>query len=136
MAIVIDASVAIAWRLRDREGTPYSDAVIERIEGEEAVVPDLFWHEVRNVLVGAERRNRIEENTSETHIESMRLLPISTDGNQDDGQTTMLARRHNLSAYDAAYLETAKRRGASFATLDSQLRTAATEEGVFMDYHD
>ena len=47
MAIVIDASVAIAWRLRDREGTPYSAAVIERIEGEEAVVPDLFWHEVR-----------------------------------------------------------------------------------------
>lgn len=87
-------------------------------------------------MVGAERRNRIEENTSETHIESMRLLPISTDGSQDDGQTTMLARRHNLSAYDAAYLETAKRRGASLATLDSQLRTAATEEGVFMDYHD
>lgn len=135
MAIVVDASVAIAWCLRDREGTPYSDAVVERIAGEEAVVPDLFWHEVRNVLLGAEQTNRIEVDTTEDHLENIRLLPLLTDGNQDDGQTAMLARRHKLSAYDAAYLETAKRRGAGLATLDKKLTTAATEEGVSMDHN-
>lgn len=132
MAIVIDASVAIAWCLRDREGTPYSDAVVERTADEVAIVPDLFWHEVRSVLLVAERKSRIEVNTAEDHMETIRSLPLLTDGNQDDGQTTELARRHNLSAYDATYLETAKRRGAELATLDQRLMNAATEEGFFM----
>lgn len=131
MAIVIDASVAIAWCLRDREGTPYSDAVVERLADGEAVVPDLFWHEVRSALLGAERTNRIEVNATEGHMRTLRSLNLLTDGNQNDGQTAKLARRHNLSAYDAAYLETAKRRGATLATIDRKLTNAATEECVF-----
>ena len=133
MAIVIDASVAIAWCLRDREGTPYSDAAVARIADEVAIVPDLFWHEIRSVLLVAERKNRIEVNTAEDHMEIIRSLPLLTDGKQDDGQTIKLARRHNLSAYDATYLETAKRRRAELATLDRRLTNAATEEGFFVD---
>ena len=132
MAIVIDASVAIAWRLRDRAGTPYSDAALERIADEEAVLPDLFRHEVRSALLGAERINRIDMNTTEDHMRIIRLLPLSTDGNQDDVRTAEFARRYNLSAYDAAQLETAKRRGTEVATFDGKLVNAATEEGVFM----
>jgi predicted nucleic acid-binding protein len=41
-----------------------------------------------------------------------------------------LARTHNLSAYDAAYLELAVRRGLPLATLDDKLKTAATRIGV------
>ncbi len=44
-----------------------------------------------------------------------------------------LARRHRLSGYDAAYLETALRRGAKLATLDRKLATAAAREGVSVD---
>ena len=51
MAIVIDATIAIAKRLRDRDGTPYADSVIEQGGLENVVVPDLFWHEVRSVLL-------------------------------------------------------------------------------------
>ena len=133
MAIVIDASVAIAWRLRDQDGTTFADAVVERIAIEEAVVPDLFWHEVRSVLLREERTGRIEVGAADDHMQAIRLLPLSTDGDQGDGQITALARSHRLSGYDAAYLETAMRRRAKLATLDRKLAAAAAGEGVNID---
>ena len=41
-----------------------------------------------------------------------------------------LARSHRLTAYDAAYLELALRKGAPLATLDRRLAEAARAEGV------
>ena len=133
MAIVIDASIAIAWRLRDREGTPYADSAIDRGGLENVIVPDLFWHEVRNVLLGAERKGRIDAGTAEDHLKDLRQLSLQSDSDQDDGQIATLARRHGLSGYDAAYLETAIRRGAELTTLDKRLAAVASKEGVFMD---
>lgn len=130
MAIVIDASVAIAWCLRDRKGTAQADAVMERASSETVIVPSLFWHEVRSVLVVAERKERIEADAAECHIERLRILRFVTDDDQDDRQTIALACHHGLSGYDAAYLETAKRRGAKLATLDKKLAAAAVGEGV------
>ena len=133
MAIVIDASVAIAWCLRDREGTAHADAVIDRASTETVIVPGLFWHEIRSVLVVAERKERIEADAAESHIERLRTLHFVTDDDQDDHQTVTLARRHGLSGYDAAYLETTRRRGARLATLDTDLAEAATRDGVSLD---
>ena len=45
-------------------------------------------------------------------------------------QILPLARRHSLSAYDAAYLELAIREGLPLATLDNDLRIAASIAGV------
>ena len=133
MVIVIDASIAIAWRLRDREGTPYADSAIGRGGLENVIVPDLFWHEVRNVLPGAERKGRIDAGTAEDHLKDLRQLSLQSDSDQDDGQIAALARRHGLSGYDAAYLETAIRREAELTTLDKRLAAVASKEGVFMD---
>ena len=133
MTIVIDASVAIALRLRDREGTPYADFAIERGGLESVVVPDLFWHEVRSVLLVAERRERIDADTTEDHLKNLRQLPLQSDSDLKDGQVTALARRHGLSGYDAAYLETTIRRGAELATLDKGLADVAAKEGVLMN---
>ena len=133
MAIVIDASVAIAWCLRDRDGTARADAVMDLASTETVIVPSLFWHEIRSVLVVAERKERIEADAVESHIERLRTLRFVTDDDQDDRQAIALSRRHHLSGYDAAYLETAKRRGAKLATLDKKLGVAAAEEGVSID---
>ncbi len=130
MPVIVDASVAIAWRLRDREGTTFADSVIEAGESDELIVPDLFWHEVRNVLLVAEKQGRIELDAVENHLQAIRRLRPEGDGEQDDEQVIALARRHNLSGYDAAYLETAKRRRATLATLDRELANAARDEGV------
>ena len=133
MAVVIDASIAIARRLRDRPGTPCADSVIEQGGLESIVVPDLFWHEVRSVLLVAERRGRIDAGTTEDHLKDLRQLSFQSDSDQDDNRITALARHHDLSGYDAAYLETAKRRGARLATLDKKLAAAAAREGVSID---
>ena len=133
MAIVIDASVAIAWCLRDRDGTARADAVMECASSETIIVPSLFWYEARSVLVVAERKERIEADAVESHIERLRTLRFVTDDDQDDRQIIALSRRHRLSGYDAAYLETAKRRGAKLATLDRKLGAAAAEEAISID---
>jgi len=46
------------------------------------------------------------------------------------GTTVSLARAHDLSAYDAAYLELAMRRGLPLAALDDKLKAAAQAVGV------
>ena len=130
MAIVIDASIAIAWCVRDRPGVLYADTAIGRRGLESILVPDLFWHEVRSVLLVGEHRGRIDAGTTEDHLKDLRGLSLQTDSDQDDGQIAALARYHNISGYDAAYLETAKRRGAKLATLDRKLAAAAAGEGV------
>ena len=128
MALVIDASVVAAWCLD--ENTATADATMARISDEKSIVPGIFWHEMRNVLIVAERRGRIEREAAEHYLYRLRLLPLVTDHDQDDAETVTLSRRHQLSAYDAAYLETAKRRAASIATLDVKLARAAVEEGI------
>ena len=130
MAVVVDATVAIAMRLRDRPGTPYADAAIERGETEGMVVPDLFWHEVRSVLIVAERNGRIDDGGMIRHMKAIRQLTIETDADQADEAVSALARKHRLSGYDATYLETAVRRQDHLATLDKKLARAAAEEGV------
>ena len=130
MAVVVDASVAAAWCLRDEEGSALADVVMDRLSDETGIVPGIFWHEMRNVLLVAERRGRIDSDASEHHVNRIRILPLVTDHDQDDARTLALARRHALSSYDAAYLETAKRRGATIATLDAKLATAAAAEGI------
>ena len=68
MAIVLDATIAIARRLRDRPGTPHADAVIKRGGLEGMVVPDLFWHEVRSVLiVGRAQRTHRDRHDEQPH---------------------------------------------------------------------
>ena len=130
MAIVLDATIVIARRLRDRPGTPYADAVIARGGMEGMVVPDLFWHEVRSVLIVAERNERIAVGTMNNHLKDIRALSIETDADHADEVVSALARKHALSGYDAAYLETAVRRRARLATLDKKLARAAANEGV------
>ena len=87
MAVVVDASVAAAWCLRDEEGSARADVVMDRLSDETGVVPGIFWHEIRNVLIVAERRGRIDPDATEHHMNRLRILPLVTDHDQDDART-------------------------------------------------
>lgn len=81
----------------------------------------------------AERRGRL--NGAEVAEARIRLLemPVAIEDPSLDiaiGLTLVLAREHNLTVYDAAYLEIAMREGLPLATLDSGLRAAAERAGV------
>lgn len=91
----------------------------------EAIVPVLWWFEVRNVLVINERRGRIDWPGSGAFLADLERLPIHLDRQPDSEAILALARQHRLTVYDAAYLELALRMDAPLATLDQQLARAA-----------
>jgi predicted nucleic acid-binding protein len=129
MAFVLDASITACWAFRDEHHAD-ADLAFRKIRTEEAVVPSLWWFEVRNILVVNERRRRIAAPESAAFLLHLSKLRVREDRQPDEGSVLRLARTHRLSVYDAAYLELAQREGLPIATLDSDLRKAAAAEGV------
>jgi predicted nucleic acid-binding protein len=129
MAIVLDASITACWAFDD-EDHPDASLAFDRMRAEEGVVPGLWWFEVRNILVVNERRRRIAESGTARFLLHLSRLRIRVDRVPDEGAVLRLARTHRLSVYDAAYLELAQREDLPLATLDTDLRKAAADEGV------
>ena len=77
-ALVIDSSVALAWCFED-EASPTSDALLEQVRDEGAVVPGLWHLEVANGLLQAEKRGRITAADIAMRLELIAELPIATD---------------------------------------------------------
>ena len=129
MAFVTDASIAAAWLLPD-ERAALADRALDRLADETACVPDLFWHELRNLLLTAERRGRIDEHHAEASMARIRRLPIHSPRQAEDYYVLALGRRHRLTAYDASYLALAIQEYCALATLDGRLNDAAAAEGL------
>lgn len=130
MPFVVDASVALAWCFED-EATPQTEAVLDRLSHDTAVVPSLWELEVSNVLLAGERRDRLTESQSARFVALLAQLPILVDtASVDVGAVLAAGRQHLLTAYDAAYLVLAEREGVPLATLDARLRAAAQAVGV------
>ena len=127
--LVVDASVVMAW-LFDDEEDPRADRVLELLVEDGAVVPHLWHLETRNTLLVAERSGRLSPGGVKERLDALMGLPIQTDQEPNFQSAFDLARVHNLSFYDALYLELAKREHAKLATLDHALNRAAAAEGV------
>lgn len=129
---VLDGSVTMSWYFAD-ESNAYADAVLTALETGRAVVPSLWALEVANTVLVGERRKRSTEAQAAVWLGILETLAIEVDGETAShawGGTLALARSHNLSAYDATYLELALRRGLPLATLDATLKSAAQAVGV------
>ncbi|WP_392476288.1 type II toxin-antitoxin system VapC family toxin [Nostoc sp. C110] len=132
MQFVLDCSVAISWCLVD-ENNPTANAILAIMPDAEAFVPGIWSLEIANVLLVAERRNRMTQDQSEEAITLLQSLLIQVDTATDAnalGATLTLGRQEGLAAYDAAYLELALRLGLPLATIDQRLAEAATRCGV------
>ena len=130
MPFVVDASVTLAWCFED-EATSQTEAILDRLSDDTAIVPALWELEVSNVLLLGERRSRLTESQSARFVALLGQLPIRVDSaSVDMGAVLATGRRHALTAYDAAYLVLAEREGAPMATLDAKLRNAAQAVGV------
>lgn len=132
MSLVLDASMTIAWLFAD-ERDPAAQAVLRRVAAAGASVPALWRLEVANVLRNAVRRKRCEDAYAERCLRRLARLPITVDAETDThawGATRELANRHDLTVYDAAYLELALRRGLPLASCDAALIAAAGIAGV------
>jgi predicted nucleic acid-binding protein len=128
MSFIIDASVVIAWAFKEQHAT--AERALARIQTEEAIVPALWWYELRNVLVLGERQKRLAERETARFLRDISRLTITIDSSPNEAQVLTLARRHRLTVYDAAYLELAGREALPLATLDEELAAAARAEQV------
>ena len=128
----LNSSIALTWCFED-EASPETDRLFERVRDDGAVVPGLWYLEVANVLLQAERRGRIGRADVARRLMLISDLPIATDQETTRRawhETLSLARAENLTAYDAAYLELAERRGLPLMTRDNDLGAAAKRLGV------
>jgi predicted nucleic acid-binding protein len=131
MGFVLDASVSLAWAFADEQNRVADRAeTLLKTGGEIAFVPDLWWYEMRNILVVGERRGRISADGTAAFLSDLSELRIEMDAARDDLPLLDLARQHNLAVYDAAYLALALRERLPLATLDKRLQAAATAEGI------
>jgi predicted nucleic acid-binding protein len=127
-AVALDASVTIAWALEETDAR--AALARQTVENGQAVVPRLWWFEVRNGLIVNERRGRISQVLSERFLRDLSQVAISFDDAPDETRVMELSRRQLLTVYDAAYLELALREAVPLATLDGPLAAAAKAEGV------
>jgi len=132
MSLVLDSSVTLAWVYAD-ETTDAIRVLFDRVNDRGGWVPAIWRLEVANILEMGVRRGRTDAAFRDASLADLALLPISLDPETDLhawDATARLAARHRLTLYDACYLELARRRGLPLASLDRELRTAATAECV------
>lgn len=123
---VLDASVTMAWCFPD-EVTAYTEGVLDQLRQTGALVPLIWPLEVANVLVIAERRQRLVEVQTVRFVQLLHSLPIAVSDDSVDhvlGRVLELARLHKLSSYDAVYVELAVRKGLPLATNDRRIGDA------------
>ncbi len=129
--------MTLAWFFRD-EVTEATVSVQEMVARYGAVVPALWHLEVGSGLRIAERRKRVDAGFVARAIANLGSLRIEVDSETARhawSATMRLAAAHDLTIYDASYLELAVRRGLPIASLDRAMCQAAAALGVATARH-
>jgi predicted nucleic acid-binding protein len=120
--IVLDASAAVDWLLQTTAGRRIEERIYSRSESLHA--PHLLDLEVVQVLRRLAREGTVPAHRAEEAVVDLQDLRI-TRYSHFMLLTEIWRRRHNFSAYDAAYVVLAEKLGATLITRDSRLSAAA-----------
>jgi len=126
--IVLDCSYAVALVMPDE---PRPASLAEVVETR-LLVPSIWAYEVANTLRMAVRRSRVSADSMLGLVSMLEGLKIEGAGPADTAvrQRYLAAQSHDLTAYDAAYIELALQHRCALATLDARLATAARQAGL------
>lgn len=129
MDLVADLSFTAGW-FQPAQSHPDAARLFARYQARELdlIFPAIWIYEVLNLLTSAVRRGRLTEAQADAGLELLNALEIRVEGAHSDTSRTRLhrlARQHQLTAYDAAYLELADRLQIPLLTHDEQLLAAA-----------
>lgn len=127
---VLDCSITVAWFFQD-EADAYSNGVLDFLKKSVAYVPAFWQLEVANAFLMAEKKKRVSQANLVQAIAEIKLLPIEIAQDEPDAIGLInLARRYNLSIYDATYLDLAMQFRMPLASKDNGLNAAAKKCGI------
>ncbi len=131
MAIIPDCSSILCLAFKG-EDIVYGTSVLEEIQKDGGIVPPIFWYEIRNGLISNERciPARITVADSNAFLGLLSQLPIVIDPLPSDAAVMEIARAHDLTSYDASYVELALRTGFPLASFDRKMKKASRAVGV------
>jgi predicted nucleic acid-binding protein len=129
--IVVDASLMTAWLLNEPVPAPLDiyDTLSDRL----VVVPPHWPIEVSNALRTSLRIGRLGPIEFHDILNKLDLLQIEVEPSFHLDEIIPLAQfasDHQLTAYDAAYVQLALDRRFALATLDNAMRRAAINLGI------
>lgn len=134
MTVVVDASLAGAWILRDEHSEQAEQLLTMIVEGrEDLAVPHLWSCEMLNLLISACRRGRLRKSQLQDALSLLQAIPCVFYDHQSTltrVRTAKLSLRFSLSACDAAYLELADRLQCALKSFDRALLKAAASMGL------
>lgn len=118
--LVVDASAVLATLI---DPGPRGDLAAGRMAGADLAAPDLLGYEVLNVLRRRLTSGHLSDNQASLAVRSWSDLPVDL-WPLPALQAEVWQLRHNLSAYDAAYVALATHLGAPLLTGDCRLAGA------------
>ncbi|MEW5894948.1 MAG: type II toxin-antitoxin system VapC family toxin [Candidatus Omnitrophota bacterium] len=128
---ILDCSVYVSWCLNEATSGAASE-ILQSLAQKAVVVPPLWVYEVTNTLMVAVRMDRLTEEEARQLMSDLPLLPVSFD-NPTIGTAAsvfQIAHKHNLTAYDAAYIELALRLSLPIASLDEDIIKVSQKLGI------
>jgi len=131
---VVDAARAASWLLPD-EASKEGEKILVAYEGGELQfhMPRLWNYEVMNLLLMARRRKRLDDDGFAEARDIFGGIQCEFHEQSDAvcrRRIFQFADRHQLTAYDAAYLELADRLQIPLYSLDGKLLKAAEAESI------
>lgn len=131
MPLVVDSSVALVWCLPDEENELAARA-LRAAAAQGVLVPSIWQYEVANALRSAVSQRRVAASDLPAAVRLLNTLRVKSLDLQLGalaGPVVALALQHDLSIYDAAFVELSRRESLPLATLDDHMRIAATAAG-------
>lgn len=130
MALVVDASMVVAWFVIG-QATTQTRKVLACAGSEVLHAPPLLQIELASALVKLARRRKIEPSAVGDILAEFEALDLVIDKAPPTARTiASTCRRYALSAYDAAYFELAMRLELPLAANDGPLTEAARKVGI------
>jgi len=125
MEYIVDASVLVAVLMNE----PEKRNIIELTEDSELLAPGCVPWEIGNALSAMLRRSRISTDVACLMFKTFEKIPIRY-VSVEFGNVLQLCGDYQLYAYDAYYLDCARRHYTPILSLDKRLRQVAIALGI------
>lgn len=122
MNILIDANIFLAVIMNE----PEKKAIIRATRESELISPEILPYEIGNALTAMIKRKRINSKNVADLFSIYNSIPIRLVSVEIE-KALEIAVEYNIYAYDAYYLEVAKRLKLKILTLDAKMKKVAND---------